>query len=435
MKFTIIGAGQGGLRAAALLAAKGHEVHIYEKCSEEEIGINWFDGISTKTFDDLGIPVPSDSFKGSPVSFIGPFSDKPLYLWSEPDAMDWSVNRHSFTKQLIADAREKGAQITFGASVESLVFANTGVTGINIDGQEIYSDLVIDSSGMFSSFRMSLPARAGITKSPDERDIFNVYRGIYSQTPCFPELPYNRKFQMFLKYQGKKSISWCGVEPSGELNVLVGMIGNMSKEDFDELYSHLRTDNPIIDSVIDGRCADTAIPVRYPLTRFSFPGYTAIGDAAFMTIPIMGSGIENSLRAAQMLAETITEDNSVDMSALWKYQAKYYRSTGAICCLLDWIKRGLLETDNAELKAFMESGAVRDEDIKAIFSGHIGDIPLTEWLEKPKKFYASRAFIGGLTKYIGKGLRAAAIATSIPKEYDAIKVNKWVFRIEEAMKR
>lgn len=435
MKIIVIGAGQGGLRAAALLAEKGIDISIYEKCSEEEIGFDWFDGITTKMFDDLGIAVPSDSFKGSPVSFIGPGSDKPLYIWCTPEGMDWSVNRKSFTAQLVAEARAKGAKIFFGKTVESLIFAGSSVSGIVADGESIYSDLVIDSSGMYSPFRQAVSSRARITAMSDEEDVFNVYREICEQVPDFPELPANRKFQMFLKYQGKSSISWCGVEPSGELNVLVGMIGKMTDEDFDMLYSHLREDNPIIGGIKNGRCAKTAIPVRYPLTRFSFHGYTAIGDAAFMTIPIMGSGIENSIRAGQMLAETVIENNSVSIETLWKYQVKYYRSAGAVCFLLDWAKRGLLATDNAELKKFMESGAVRDEDIKAVMSGNIGEIPLGEWLAKPAKFLASHSFVGGLMKYIVKGLRAAAVAYSIPSEYDTLKVNQWVYRAENAMKR
>lgn len=434
MKITVIGAGQGGLRAAALLSAKGCDVSIYEKCSEEKIGIDWFDGVSTKFFEDLKIDVPADSFKGSAVSFVGPLSDKPLYLWSEPDAMDWSVNRHSFTKQLISEARANGVKFFFGTEVEKLIYGNSSVLGIVAAGEEILSDLVIDSSGMFSPFRQSVSERTGITAQPAESDIFNVYRGIYNQTPGFPALPDNKKFQMFLKYQGMRSISWCGVEPSGELNVLVGMIGKMDSDDFSRLYSALLSDNPIIGTVIEGRSAKAAIPVRYPLTRFSYPGYTAIGDAAFMTIPVMGSGIENSIRAGQMLAEAVIGDKSAGIETLWKYQVKYYRSVGAICFLLDWCKRGLLETDNGELKKFMESGAVRDEDIKAVMSGSISQIPLSEWAKKPGRFFASRKFINGLLRYALKGAYAAAVALSIPEKYDPIKVSQWVYRAEEAMK-
>lgn len=435
MDIVIIGAGQGGLRAAAAFARKGYKVSVYEKQSEKEIGINWFDGISTRLFSDLDIEIPSDSFKGNAVSFLAPDSDKPLFIWSKPEAMDWSVNRHTFTRQLIADARQSGAELFFETPVESLMFRGAEVCGVCVDGKNISADLVIDSSGMNSPFRSSLPLRAGITAAPDENDVFNVYRGIYAQKPNFAELPENRKFQMFLKYKGRNSISWCGVEPSGELNVLVGMIGSMSNKDFSYLYDRLLEENPIIGEVKEGRCFNAQIPVRYPLARFSYTGYTAIGDAAFMTIPIMGSGIENSLRAADMLVSAVTERNSASPEALWQYQVKYYRSIGALCCLLDWCKRGLLASDNGELKKFMESGAVRDEDIKAIMSGELSGISVKELLSKPKKFYDSRRFFSVLFKAVVKGIKAAAVAFSIPGKYDTVRINQWVIGLEEAMEQ
>lgn len=433
-KIIVIGAGQGGLRAAALLAKAGADVSVYEKAPEDKLGYDWFDGVSVKLFKDLDIKVPESSFKGFAPAFVAPGSQKPLLIWSKPEAMDWSVNKRDLTAQLVEDAREKGAKLFFGTPVKSLLTDNTSVIGVRVGGEELRCDLVIDSSGMKSPFRSALPAKAGITAEPKTDEVFNVYRGIYNQVPGFPELPGNKKFRMFLKYQGKKSISWCGVEPSGELNVLVGMIGKMDMNDFNQLYAHLKMDNPIIDTVKDNRCAEAAIPVRYPLTRFSCPGYTAIGDAAFMTIPIMGSGIENSLRAGQMLAEAVEEDDSVSVETLWKYQARYYRKAGAVCFFLDWCKRGLLETDNEELKKFVESGFVSDEDIKAVMSGHIGDIPLSEWIKKPGKLFGSRKMIGGLAKYIIKGLRAAVVAYGIPKEYNSINIAKWVLRAEKAMK-
>jgi flavin-dependent dehydrogenase len=62
-----------------------------------------------------------------------------------------------------------------------------------------------------------------------------------------------------------------------------------------------------------------------------FDGYAAIGDSAFMTVPIIGSGIANSLKAARMLADTILadRDGAYDFEHLWKYQTRYYKNIGA----------------------------------------------------------------------------------------------------------
>ena len=434
-RIIVIGAGQGGLSAAEALAKAGASVTVYEKNTEDTAGIDWFDGISKKLFSDLDIKVPEDSFKGFAPSFIAPFSDKPLLLSQKSEDMDWSVNRKTFTKQLIASARESGVEFVFDTEVEKLVFSSHSVCGVTVGGEDVPADLVIDASGMNSPFRASLPVRAGIPAAPDEDDVFNVYRGIYSRTPGYPELPDNRKFSMYLKYQGKKSISWCGVEPSGELNVLVGIMGKMTRGDFHTLYSQLKIDNPIIGEVIGNRSAQCAIPVRYPATKLFYPGYALVGDSAFMTIPIMGSGIENALRAGRMLAKAIIENDSVDESTLWKYQVNYFRGPGAVCFFFDWIKRGLLETDNNELKKFLESGAVTDDDIKAIMLGSVTDIPLTQWIKKPAKFISSHKMINGILVYALRGLKAAAVAYSIPGEYDTLKTEKWIYKAERSMKK
>ena len=435
MKITVIGAGQGGLYSAALLAKGGADVTIYEKSAEEALGIDWFDGVETKLFTDLGLDVPEDSFKGFPASFIGPFSEKLLYLWCESDKADWSVNRKSFSKQLVALARQNGVKLVFGTDVESLILEKCAVKGVIVNGEEIKSDLVIDSSGVFSPFRAALPRRTGITAQPDTDDIFNVYRGIYSQVPEFPELPANEKFKMYLKYLGKKSISWCGVEPSGELNVLTGMIGEMSADEQAELFTSLKAQNPIIGEVKDGRCAFASIPVRAPLSMFCTDGYAAVGDAAFMTIPIMGNGIANSIRAGKMLAETVLESNSASLEALWKYQVKYYKQIGAPCFLLDWCKRGLLAADNSQLSAFLESGAVTDDDVKAVMSGSLPHLSAKAWAEKIGHFIASRAFIGGVAKYALHGVKAMLRAFAIPESYDIRKAAKWQTELEDLMKK
>lgn len=435
MKITVIGAGQGGLYAAALLAKGGADVTVYEKCAEDTLGIDWFDGVEIKLFTDLGLEVPPDSFKGFPASFIGPLSDKLLYLWCPADKADWSVNRRSFSKQLVGLAKQSGAKFVFETAVDSLIINKTAVKGVRVAGEDTFCDLVIDSSGVFSPFRASLPKRAHITAQPDTDDIFNVYRGIYSQTPDYPELPANEKFKMYLKYLGKKSISWCGVEPSGELNVLTGMIGGMSADEQAELFTSLKADNPIIGEVKDGRSAFASIPVRAPLSMFCTDGYAAIGDAAFMTIPVMGNGIANSIRAGKILAETVLDSGNASLEALWTYQVKYYKQIGAVCFMLDFCKRGLLATNNAEMRAFMESGAVTDDDIKAVMSGSLPRHSPAEWAKKVGHFIASRAFIGGVAKYALKGVKTMLKANAIPTEYDIRKVEKWQTELEDLMKK
>lgn len=93
--------------------------------------------------------------------------------------------------------------------------------------------------------------------------------------------------------------------------MLIGRAGELPKETFDRAYKALKASNPIISDEIVRGGRTCIIPIRYPLTHMVADGYAAIGDAAFMTIPMIGSGIENSMKAACILADTIIKSNSV----------------------------------------------------------------------------------------------------------------------------
>ena len=59
-------------------------------------------------------------------------------------------------------------------------------------------------------------------------------------------------------------------------------------------------------------------------------GYAAIGDAAFMTVPLIGSGIANSLKAARILAETVMADadGAYTAQTLYPYQKRFFSELG-----------------------------------------------------------------------------------------------------------
>ena len=72
-------------------------------------------------------------------------------------------------------------------------------------------------------------------------------------------------------------------------DVLVGKFEPFKKGEVKEFVDYLRTINPIIGKkkVRGGQYAE--IPVRQSLAVMTADGYAAIGDSAFMTIPLLGS--------------------------------------------------------------------------------------------------------------------------------------------------
>ena len=432
-KILVIGAGHGGMQAAKVLAAGGFDVTVYEKSDIDHLSRDRWDTIETAVFDELDIPVPEGTFKDGCCSFVAPDSDKELVLDLPEEKRDWTADRRVLAKQLANAAMDAGAKFIFGKTVDKLVFDNTGVRGIVVDGEEIRGDLVIDASGVFSPFRASLPDRFGITKQPDKNDVFYTWDAFMTSNSDVPYPDYYG-FLMHLKYKGEKCVAWCVEEFDDKCAAFIGKAGGMNKEEFDRLYAELKKDYTFMgDEILRGGEFQN-IPIRFPLSKMVADGYAAVGDSAFMTIPLIGCGVANSLRAGQILGEKIVEANDVSVDTLWKYQVEYYQKTGAACCLIDCVKRFLLNADNDDLKFFFESDIVSNEELSNILNGRISLISVAKFIDKIKNAYKVRGLLGGLVKAAVNGVNAMRIAVSIPKEYNPLKVRQWQTKLEDAMK-
>lgn len=433
-KIVIIGAGHGGLQAAKVLSAGGNEVTVYEQNNINSLSIDRYDTIELAVFDDLGIPVPQGSFKDGACAFTAPFSDATLVMDLPPEKRDWTVDRRVLAPELVYAAQEKGAKFVFNTKVDSLLMDNTSVNGIKIGDEEITADLVIDASGVYSPFRASLPERFGITKQPDKDDVFFTWDAMFEAAPGV-EIPEDYDFLMHLKYMGEKCVCWCVKEFGNKFAAFIGKAGGLSKDEFDKFLSQLKSDYPCLgDKKIRGGNFDF-IPIRYPLTKMFAPGYVAVGDSAFMPIPLVGCGVGNSLRAGQMLGEAIIEAGNTSQETLWNYQVKYYQEIGAVCCFIDHVKRALLNADNDELKYIFESGIIKNEELHNILNGNISLIGITELIDRIKKVYNAKGILGDIIKAALKGLKAMTVAISIPKKYNSLKIAQWQSKMDNVMSK
>jgi len=430
MKIVVIGAGIGGLQSAKVLAEGGHDVTVYERSCKGKISYDWRDDVEYNVFDELEVPIPSDSHRVQNVSFLAPFSDKPLFIYQDEDKMEWGVYRHTFGDMLATRAEEKGAKIIYETSVESLIIEDEKVKGVVVCGENVYADLVIDCSGMDSKFRASLPESMGIIKSANPDEAFNVYRAHFNKREGEPE-PEKYRRLVYLKPEGALGISWVVCEPDGTENVLIGRIGSLPQEEIDSSIAKLKELHPIIgdDIVYGGRRA--RIPIRYPLLKMVGEGYVAIGDAAFMTIPLIGSGIACSLRAGQMLGETINAESSVGVETLWKYQVKYYQKVASEHFLVDCMKRKILVADNDDIKYVIESGFITEDDIKMLTGGEGGKMTAKDVCKKLRLAVKKLPFVLSVVGALLKGVGAMNTAKKIPTEYDEKKIAKWMAKLQK----
>ena len=430
-KIIVIGAGIAGLQAAKVLAEKGNDVTVYELSKQGKVSYNWRDDVEYTVFDELNLPIPSDSIRTQNVAFLAPYSDKPLFVYQEESKMEWGVERHTFADMLANRAIDAGAKVVYETAVESLIISDEVVKGVVVNGEEIFADLVIDCSGMDSKFRASLPASMGITATAKDDEAFTVYRAIFDKKPGVPDPDQKNKRLIHLKPEGMLGISWCVVEPDDSVNVLVGKIGGLTDKDVEENLKLLREQHPIIGDNVTRGGIYARIPIRYPLLKMVGDGYVAIGDAAFMTIPLIGSGIACGLRAGQMLGEEINAQDSTDISVLWKYQVRYYQNVAKEHFLIDCMKRKVLVADCYDVKYVIESGFITEDDIKALTGGEGFKITGKELCKKLRLAMKKLPFILSVVGALLKGVGAMGKASKIPTEYDEKKIDKWVKKVEK----
>lgn len=432
MKIIIAGAGIGGLRFAAKAAAAGHEVEVYERAeSLSSMRYDWHDDVSRAAFSGTGIAVPPGSFPKKNWSFVAPDGGI-RRMYEDLSESDLSVWRGALNEELAAAATDAGAKLHFGITVEGTVLADGRVRGV-IAGGEKYADLVVDSTGVESRLKEGLDI-----DRPEKGEIFFAYRAFYEKDVSAPEAEHTNK--VYLKHLGENGISWA-IQDGDQVDVLIGRLGGLDKATLENALNALKADNPTIGKKILSGGGVYKIPVRYPAAKMVANGYAAIGDAAFMTIPMLGSGIASSLAAADMLfaivngaskegksvRETVSKEN------LWRYEVEFFTQIGAEHAGVDLMKRSVLKMPDEELSWLLNSKVLTNADICLLAKGKPIFITPASALQKVVSGMRRLPLLMKVNAMLMKSHRAIRVARSIPKEYDDGKINAWAEKLKAAV--
>ena len=442
MKIIIAGAGMGGMIAAERLAKLGFDVTVYEKAaSVDEMRYDWHDDVNPSIFRRLGLEMPAGSFRKKSWTFISPHGAVVREFRQDDSTADWSVERRPLNRMLYERAAA-GAKFVFGATVERPVVEKGVVVGVVVNGREERADLVIDSLGADSALKKDLPAEFGVSRHRED-EVFVAYRAFYERDPDAPAPKYTNK--VYLKHMGEPGISWVIQDNDPSLvNVLVGRIGSLSSYDLERALEDLRKTNPTIGGKVVRGGEMCVIPVRYPATRMVANGYAAVGDAAYMTIPMLGSGIASGMLAGQLLAETIGENMSRGVkkedlfktSRLWKYQVKVFREFGAVHCAVDVLKRGVLNFPDAMLDWMLGSEVLTNEEIGCLAAGKMLRVGVKEAIRKINVTeYSRMRTLIKVNNLLQKSLYAYRVARNIPRNYDPNICKSWEKQLKRIYRR
>ncbi len=428
-KIIVAGLGHGGIAVAGLLSDKGYDVTVYEMKEEGTLGYDWTDIFDPKSLAVAGMGMPDeDKFEyKEDMTFFPPSERTSLRQHVPKDKLEIKMERKDIYAHFIKSAVDKGVKIVYGCKVNGPVMLGNRVVGINTEKGDFYADLVIDACGMNSPVRRNLPEHLLIEKDVARNEKITIYRAFYNKaSDCEVEA----KFKVMVFSGGVQGISWVASEDD-HTDLLIGRFTDFDMDEVERYADYLRQKNPRLGTqrVRGGQFVE--IPVRHTLSVMVADGYAAIGDSAFMPVPLIGSGIANALRAARFLADTVIADKEQCFSAetLWNYQVKYYKAIGAGLAPLECMKFFLLKLTPEEVDYCFDKGVLNEDNITMAGDfqklSDLMEIDIKDMANKVKQVCKDPVL---LKKILGAGVsiaKVAAVCAAMPKKWDRQKVASW----------
>lgn len=430
-KIIVAGAGHGGIVAAYYLAKEGYDVTVYEKGEEGKLGHDQGDSIHLDGFEKSGIPIPEKWYvKRTPIAFCVQGTDlEPLVQADSSNAYNVEIDRNALYEHLISFALEAGVKFVYNCEIFAPIVLASRVVGIKTSLGDIYGGLVIDACGLNSPLRTALPESFGISHSTGRYDVLHAYRAYFNKVEGEEEPAL--RYQVSLIPGDNCGLTWL-VTNKDTVDILMGTFDELETDYINKVLDTYRSENSHLGTelVRGGKIVD--IPVRHPLAVLVADGYATVGDSAFMTVPIKGSGIGYSMRAGKMLAEAVIadEDGLLNRETLWKYQTAFYKEIGSQQAILA-IAKNLLPALSLDVVdyAFREK-IVTSEDlelfgneqglIKVLLSIKIGDIT-----DKAKKVVTNQEIRRLITVIARNVTRYLNVDRKFPEKYDSAAIKKW----------
>ena len=328
LRVAIVGAGMGGLAAAAALRARGNEVHIYEQASRFArigAGIQMLPN-SMKVLRGLGIEEKVRGFAFAPRSHLNRRSDDGSVMAELPmpearyGAPYLCMHRGDLHDALLSVVPPDA--IFLSKKLLYLTEKNNKTILEFADGSKAAADLVVGADGVHSRVRELI---LGAEKP--------LNRGLVAYRAVFPSARVGRDL-------GRSRTKWWGedrhiviyyttaardevyfVTSVPEKQDWVTPESWSAKGDVRELRAAFAGFHADVRAVLDAcpDCHKWAILEREPLERWSEGRVALLGDACHPMTPYMAQGAATAIEDAAVLSRVLKENDSVD-KALRQYE-------------------------------------------------------------------------------------------------------------------
>ena len=333
MRAVVVGGGPGGSVTAARLRQLGHDVIVFERETFPRFHIG--ESLLPKSLpilDTIGVlPLVRERFitkygarfhddtkqKKDRFSFDGAWKPEPDHAFQ--------VERCHFDRLLLDHARALGVDVRQPARVERVRFEGDRAVGVEVDGERIEADHVIDATG-----RDRLISRGAATKIEglDQTAVFNHYTGVRR-----PEGRLAGDIDIVLFDSGVPTHpNWFWFIPFIDGVTSVGAVvskawmRDRAGEGPAKVLADAIAASPSATELIAG--AKQVWPETRALADFSYrigqihgPGWLAVGDAGGFIDPLFSTGVHMAMSAGFFAAEALHE-GSADAIDTWEKKVR-----------------------------------------------------------------------------------------------------------------
>lgn len=327
MDIVIIGAGLGGLAAAACLLERGHRVRVYEQASQlGEVGAGiQMSANAVKVLDHLGLRPLIEPTAVRPKAFEFRRFDTGEMLHRLPlgeaheqkhGAPYFQIHRSDLHAALQQAVRKRDPQaIVLDARATRVQEDAEGVTVEFADGRSARADLLVGADGIKSVVRQHVlgadqPVFTGQVAwrctVPIERIPPELRTDIVSTIWCGPR---NHAVTYYLRNGQLLNFVGCVERPNEEES----WTANRPWEELDADYAGWHPSvRAVIDNVDRDQCFRWALNNRKPSMTWSTARVTMLGDAVHATLPYMAQGAAMAIEDAAVLARALELPDPLD---------------------------------------------------------------------------------------------------------------------------
>jgi salicylate hydroxylase len=361
LKVIIVGAGIGGLTAAAHLLKRGFDVRVYEQASVlAEVGAGIQSSANAvKVLYDLGLKEKLDAFAVRPQAFEFRRFDTAELMHRIPlgstherafGAPYFHLHRADLHDLLAKTVDQMDPDcISLNAKAKHFEESANGVALHLLDGRVIHGDVLIGADGIKSVVRAQILGPTPVSYTGDiawrglipveklPKDIMQTVSTVWCGPKKHAVMYYLRagalmNFVGLVEHDQPEEESWTQKRPWEEL-----------KKDFEGWHPSIQT---VIDAIDHDACYRYALNNRPPVANWSTERATLLGDAAHPTLPYMASGAAMAIEDAAVIARCLEQCSHVPQ-ALQLFQSMRMERTSKVV-LGSTQSRGLYRIEDVE---------------------------------------------------------------------------------------